>query len=298
LRLWGVTASDRQRFARYIIGRTAKGEHDIFGGDGQAKGLANGEHMRLLLGGNTSDLLPPHDGAGVLAEGASRRTDTAEQCENRDGLIHDHACAKKAYSKKAIICADGVQNFCMAESVTVSINTRLKELRKSAVPALSIRAMADALEIGHSRYAYFEDPKRFKKHALPLDLTRQIASVLSQRGVDAAEVMKLAGLTEDESEPEARAVEAARPAVQFFTVQAVMPSEAALAAMFETLLALIPADATRAEAARILAQQLPTGFGAIGPGVIEEDPVATHFRGAPPPTGARGDREPLPPLRS
>jgi hypothetical protein len=50
----------------------------------------------------------------------------------------------------------------MARAVTASINTRLKELRKAAVPALTIRGMADELGIGHSRYAYFEDPKRFK----------------------------------------------------------------------------------------------------------------------------------------
>ncbi|PNU04297.1 hypothetical protein A8V01_21245 [Novosphingobium guangzhouense] len=158
--------------------------------------------------------------------------------------------------------------------------------------------MAEELGIGHSRYAYFEDPKRFKKRELPLDLTRQIAAVLSRRGVEPADVMALAGLSDAEAEPEARAVEAARPAVTYFTVQAVMPSEAALAAMFETLLALIPAEASRAEAARILAQQLPVGFGAIGPAVIDAEMGATRPLGGHPPADAKDDRGQQPPSRN
>lgn len=85
-----------------------------------------------------------------------------------------------------------MQNFCLAGPVSVSLNTRLKELWKSGVPLLSMRAMADAFGVGHSRYAYFEDEKRYKKRALALDLTCQIANVLAARGVDPAEVVKLA----------------------------------------------------------------------------------------------------------
>jgi hypothetical protein len=95
----------------------------------------------------------------------------------------------------------------MARAVTASINTRLKELRKAAVPALTIVGWPTN-SVSAIRYAYFEDPKRFKRE-LPIDLTRKIAAVLSQRGVDPAEVMKLAGLNE-EAEPEA-AVEATEP---------------------------------------------------------------------------------------
>lgn len=44
-----------------------------------------------------------------------------------------------------------------------------------------------------------------------------------------------------------------------------LPSEDALAAMFEGMLAIVPDGSSRSEAARILAQRLPSGFAAIGP---------------------------------
>jgi hypothetical protein len=169
----------------------------------------------------------------------------------------------------------------MARAVTASINTRLKELRKAAVPALTIRGMADELGIGHSRYAYFEDPKRFKKRELPLDLTRKIAAVLSQRGVDPAEVKNLAGLNQAEAEPEAKAVEATRAPLQFISIQAVLPCEGALRDMFHSLLALVPEGASRAETAEILARWLPTGFAGIGPYLpdpLANAPTVPEFR--------------------
>jgi len=171
------------------------------------------------------------------------------------------------------------------------VNLRLKRLRLAANPKLTIRAMADELGIGFSRYSYFEDPKRFKKRALPLDLVRQIAAVLSRRGVDAAEVMKLAGLTDNEAGPEAREINAARPKVHFFTAQVALPSEAALAAMLEPIMALVPRDASPAEAARILARRLPAGLAAIGPAVIELETDAEPARAEPPPVPATGHRE-------
>lgn len=151
-----------------------------------------------------------------------------------------------------------------------AIGPRLKALRLSAKPTLSLRKMAEELGIGHSRYQYFEDPNRYKKASLPLDFTREIADVLSRYGVDPAEAMKLAGLSEAEAEPDVRAIEAARPQVHFISLPIALPSENALADMFESLLALVPADATRAEAARILAQRLPSGFAAIGPVVLDQ----------------------------
>lgn len=158
-----------------------------------------------------------------------------------------------------------------------SVGPKLKSLRSRAKPTLTIRKMADELGIGYSRYAYFEDEKRYKKVTLPLDLTRAIADVLDRYGVDPAEVMKLAGLNDAEAEPEAREIEAARPQVHFVSFPVALPSEAALADMFESLLALVPADATRAEAARILAQRLPSGFAAIGPFAL--DPGSAHVTG-------------------
>jgi len=150
----------------------------------------------------------------------------------------------------------------------ISASQRLKELRKSAVPRLTVRGIADELGMPFGTYSNYESP-RYKKRSLPLELTRRIAAILSRHKVDPAEVMKLAGLNEVEALPERDAIEAAQPPVQFITLPVMLPSEAALAAMFETLLALVPEDATRAEAARILAQRLPTGFAAIGPVSID-----------------------------
>lgn len=81
--------------------------------------------------------------------------------------------------------------------------------------------------------------------------------------------MVLAGLTDSEAGPDVRAIEAARTQVHFASLPVVLPSENVLADMFESLLALIPAEATRGEAARILARRLPSGFAAIGPVVLD-----------------------------
>lgn len=148
---------------------------------------------------------------------------------------------------------------------------RLKELRLTARPRLSLRGAAEKLGMGHSSYGFYENPNYYKKAFLPVDLARKIAAVFAEHGIDPAEVMKLTGLTDTEVEPDVRSIEAAQPSVHYFTTQVALPSEAALTAMFDTLLALIPEDATRGEAAQILAQRLPTGFAAIGSGVIVEE---------------------------
>lgn len=258
--------STRDSF-RDVTGR----EDDQFCCDRQTQSNATLQNVRLLHGRDAGCALPSVDVGGRLLEFPSHRTDPAEECKNRGMLFHGRSCAKNIHKRQAINYTDAVQVFCTSAAVQEPVNIRLKNLRLSAVPKLTIRKMAEELGIGFSRYSYFEDPKRFKKRELPLDLTRQIADVLARYGVDPAEVLKLAGLTEAEAEPEAREIEAARPVVHYFTVKAVMPSEAALAAMLEPLLALIPPEASRAEAARILAQRLPAGFAAIGPGVIEMD---------------------------
>ncbi|MEG3182105.1 helix-turn-helix domain-containing protein [Sphingomonas sp. LT1P40] len=53
------------------------------------------------------------------------------------------------------------------------------------------------------------------------------------------------------------------PMLQVVTMQVVLPSEAALARMFEGLLPLAEGDLTTAERARILAQRLPTGLAQL-----------------------------------
>lgn len=75
------------------------------------------------------------------------------------------------------------------------VTERLKRLRESAVPKLSVRGMADALNMAASSYATYETAKKYKKPILPLDLTKRIAEVLEPRGVDRGEIFTLAGVT-------------------------------------------------------------------------------------------------------
>lgn len=80
----------------------------------------------------------------------------------------------------------------------VSIASRLKAVRNRAVPKVTIRGMAAALDVPPSSYAAYEDPKKYKKPILPFDLAKRIAVVLEPKGVPARDVMELAGLQLDE----------------------------------------------------------------------------------------------------
>lgn len=168
-----------------------------------------------------------------------------------------------------------------------SAATKLKELRKAASPPLTVRAMAEELGLPFGTYSAYEAASRYKKTTLPLDFARRVAAVLAERGVDPAEVMKIAGLTAGETEPEVRAIEAARPEYQYVPLRLLFPSEAALRDMFRSLLELIPTDATKDEAAEILARRLPTGFESIGPAVLSHGSAAAPTNDAVPPTPAR-----------
>ena len=74
--------------------------------------------------------------------------------------------------------------------------TRLKELRKAAVPRLTVRRIAELLDMPLGSYARYESLSGYKKRYLPLDFTRKVAAVLTDYHVDPVEVMALAGLTE------------------------------------------------------------------------------------------------------
>lgn len=162
---------------------------------------------------------------------------------------------------------------CCTDMFMISASQRLKELRKSAVPRLTVRGIADELGIPFGTYSNYESP-RYKKRSLPLDLTRRIAAILAQHRVDPSEVMKLAGLSAQEVEPEAREIEAQRPTIQFVSFPVALPSEVALRDMFESLLSLVPQGATRAETAQILARRLPAGFAGIGPFTVDQTSAA------------------------
>lgn len=73
------------------------------------------------------------------------------------------------------------------------VTTRLKALREHT--GLTVRAAADALEMPASTYAAYEDPKKFKKPILPLDLAERIAAIFEPMGVSRDLTMGLAGVT-------------------------------------------------------------------------------------------------------
>lgn len=84
-----------------------------------------------------------------------------------------------------------------------SVAARLKALRESANPSLSVRKMAEELGYGdnHNKYNYYE--KSYGKPALPLHLARDFADVLEKYGVDRDDVMSLASLPDDDAPPPA-----------------------------------------------------------------------------------------------
>lgn len=61
--------------------------------------------------------------------------------------------------------------------------------------------MADELGMPASSYSRYEAPGRFKKARLELGLARRVASILADRGVDADDVLALAGVGENETAP-------------------------------------------------------------------------------------------------
>lgn len=166
--------------------------------------------------------------------------------------------------------------------------TKLKELRKAAVPRLTVRRIAEELGMPLGSYARFESLSGYKKTYLPLDFTRKVAAVLARYKVDPSEVMKLAGLREAEAEPEAREIEAARPSIQHVTMAVALPSEAALRDMFRSLLVLVPDHASKDEIAEILARWLPSGFAGIGP-YLPDPGVAASTAGEVLPQSAATD---------
>ena len=73
---------------------------------------------------------------------------------------------------------------------------RLKRLREAAVPRLSVRKLAELLEMPASSYAFYEDPKKFKKQYIPVELAKALAEPLTGHGLDLWDVLALAGLEE------------------------------------------------------------------------------------------------------
>jgi hypothetical protein len=169
---------------------------------------------------------------------------------------------------------------------------RLKRLRESTLPRLSIRRLAEELGIAPSSYAFYEDPKKFKKQYLPVEFAKAVAEPLSTHGVALADVLALAGIEHEaqvSQEGELASVSSPvggrlRTDDQVIPMSVVLPSEAALARMFEGLLRPLDRTAPVDELARILAQRLPNGLARLATALPPEATApATVPDVAPPP---------------
>jgi hypothetical protein len=81
-----------------------------------------------------------------------------------------------------------------------TVAKRLKRLRESVQPPLTVRELAQLLGFdSHTSYAYYEDG--YKKDHLPVDLTHKLADVLGARGVDRNSVLRLGGMAPADDEP-------------------------------------------------------------------------------------------------
>ena len=72
----------------------------------------------------------------------------------------------------------------------------LKALREATHPRMSVRALAEALGMPASSYAFYEDPKKFKKPLLPMELVRSLIEPLTANGIPESEVLALGGVGE------------------------------------------------------------------------------------------------------
>ncbi|WP_375292448.1 S24 family peptidase [Sphingomonas melonis] len=85
----------------------------------------------------------------------------------------------------------------------------LKALREATHPRMSVRALAEALGMPASSYAFYEDPKKFKKPLLPMELVRALIEPLTANGIPESEVLALGGVGESALPAPAMSSEAA-----------------------------------------------------------------------------------------
>lgn len=137
---------------------------------------------------------------------------------------------------------------------------KLKRLRESTRPKLSVRGMAAELGMTPSSYGHYEELRTFKKPFLPMDLVRKLLPVLSSRGIPEAEVLALGGVDTGGGESVSLPPP---PPLQLVTMQVALPNEAALARMYEGLLRTMDLSRPVDELARTLARLLPTGLSQL-----------------------------------
>lgn len=68
----------------------AKREHNMFGGDGDANALPNGNDVVLLVRGNPAFAFPSMDRCRTFTKGSSHRANTAEHGEDGVLVLHTH----------------------------------------------------------------------------------------------------------------------------------------------------------------------------------------------------------------
>lgn len=135
----------------------------------------------------------------------SHRPNPGELIEERrhTGGVCD-SFAQISTTKSHRHCASFSSQSAMEHSLPVT--TRLKSLREHA--EMTVRALADALGMPPSTYAAYEDPKKFKKAAIPLPLAEKLADIFAENGIARETTLALAGIRADgsiEQTPEALA---------------------------------------------------------------------------------------------
>lgn len=118
-----------------------------------------------------------------------------------------------------------------------------------------------ARELGwpaRSSYAFYEDPKKYKKSYLAPDRAAEIAEVLGRYGVNKQEVFALVGAAAPANIAATPAARPDRPSTILLAVA--LPSEEQLTEMFDAMLMAIPEGLPRSERAQWLAQNLPVAL--------------------------------------
>lgn len=159
------------------------------------------------------------------------------------------------------------------------IADQLRALRESLPDKPGVRAVAREMgEEMPNAYGYYEG-KTFNKPTLPLDKAREIAAAFERLGGQRSDVLRLAGLADDEIE---REVAFTPPPTQILIPMAVaLPSEGAIVAMMRGLLRGVGLEAEADKHAETLAQRLPEALAqAAGPLTARVSSTAT-IRAAP-----------------
>lgn len=170
----------------------ASRENDVISSHLDARGGGPLNNERLLVSGDAPGILPTLDSGRGFADHFSHFANAAEASEQGGVGFHGSTVYDNIVQYATIISHRQCSNFSRKGGVE-TLNARLKALRMES--GLSVRALANGLGMPPSTYSAYEDPAKFKKPILPLDLAKKIADKLEVCGIDRGRVMELAGLT-------------------------------------------------------------------------------------------------------